>query len=150
MATLSFDTTQPSQVKGLGGYTVDPIFTVGEKIGTYVPPGIMDGIGAYELNSTTVRVYVNHEIGTDQTPGPNLGATLGYKYKLSNGAELGGTRVSYFDVDKRTFQIVDSGLAYNKIINRPVGKQKQGIATISYLFLYFNPLVNTKAISSIN
>ena len=34
--------------------------------------------------------------------------------------------------------------------NRPVGKQKQGIATISYLFLYFNPLVNTKAISSIN
>jgi hypothetical protein len=34
--------------------------------------------------------------------------------------------------------------------NRPVGKQKQGIATISCLFLYFNPLVNTKTISSIN
>jgi len=56
MATLSFDTTQPSQVKGLGGFTVDPIFTVGDKIGTYVPPGILDGIGAYELNSTTVRI----------------------------------------------------------------------------------------------
>ena len=128
MATLSFDTTQPSQVKGLGGWTVDPIFTVGDKIGTYVPPGIMDGIGAYELNSTTVRIYVNHEIGTDQTQGPTLGATLGYKYKLSNGAELGGTRVSYFDVDKRTFQIVDSGLAYNKIINRAGNEVKSSTA----------------------
>ena len=39
---------------------------------------------------------------------------------------------------------------FDKHFNRPVGKQKQGIATISYLFLYFNPLVNTKAISSIN
>jgi hypothetical protein len=55
MTTLSFDTTAPSQVKGLNNWKVDPIFTVGEKIGTYVPPGILDGIGAYELNSTTVR-----------------------------------------------------------------------------------------------
>ena len=123
MATLSFDTTQPAQVKGLGGYTVDPIFTVGDKIGTYVPPGIMDGIGAYELNSTTVRIYVNHEIGTDAA-----GATIGYKYKLSNNAELAGTRVSYFDVDKRTFQIVDSGLAYNKIINRAGNEVKSSTA----------------------
>ena len=123
MATLSFDTTQPSQVKGLGGYTVDPIFTVGDKIGTYVPPGILDGIGAYELNSTTVRIYANHEIGTDAT-----GATIGYKYKLSNNAELAGTRVSYFDVDKRTFQIVDSGLAYNKIINRAGNEVKSSTA----------------------
>ena len=125
MATLSFDTTAPSQVKGLNNWKVDPIFTVGEKIGTYVPPGILDGIGAYELNSTTVRIYANHEIGTVSSTDLNV---IGYKYKLSNGAELGGTRVSYFDVDKRTFQIVDSGLAYNKIINRAGNEVKSSTA----------------------
>ena len=106
--TTTFDTTQPSQLTGLAGYTVDPIFTVGDKIGTYVPPGILDGIGAFSLNDTTVRLYVNHE----------LAPTVGYRYNLASGAQLTGARVSYFDVDKRTFQIVDSGLAYNKIINR--------------------------------
>ncbi|NUN65071.1 hypothetical protein HCU40_09965 [Pseudanabaena biceps] len=108
MATLSFDTAQPAQTIGLGGYTIDPLFTVGDKIGTYVPPGILDGIGATSLNDTTVRLYVNHELGN----------TAAYKYTLANGTQLSGARVSYFDVDKRTFQIVDSGLAFNTIVNR--------------------------------
>lgn len=108
MATFSFDTAQPSLVKGLQGYTLDPIFTVGDKIGTYVPPGILDGIGAFSLNDTTVRLYVTHELAN----------TVGYKYTLKNGTQLPGARVSYFDVDKRTFQITDSGLAYDTIINR--------------------------------
>ena len=108
MATLSFDTTQPAQLQGLGGYTVDPIFTVGDKIGDYVPAGILDGIGAYSLNDTTVRLLVVNEVGS----------TDGYKYSLANGTQLSGARVNYFDVDKRTFQIVDAGLAHNTIINR--------------------------------
>jgi hypothetical protein len=103
-----FDTTQPSQVKGLNGYTVDPIFTVGDKIGDYVPPGILDGIGAYSLNDTTVRLLVVNEIA----------ATDGYKYTLKNGTQLPGARINYFDVDKRTLQIVDAGLAFDTIINR--------------------------------
>ncbi|MDB9310047.1 DUF839 domain-containing protein [Aphanizomenon sp. CS-733/32] len=105
---ISFDTTQPSQVKGLNGYTVDPIFTVGDKIGDYVPAGILDGIGAYSLNDTTVRLLVVNEVG----------ATDGYKYTLKNGTQLPGARVNYFDVDKRTLQIVDAGLAHDTIINR--------------------------------
>lgn len=108
MSGLTFDTTAPAQVKGLGGWSVDPLFTVGDKIGTYVPPGILDGIGAFSLNETTVRLFANHEVAN----------SLGYKYSLSSGAQLTGARVSYFDVDKRTFQIVGSGLGYNKIINR--------------------------------
>ncbi len=108
MAALSFDTTQPSQVKGLGGYTVDPIFTVGDKIGDYVPAGILDGIGAFSLNDTTVRLYVVNEVAN----------TVGYKYTLANGTQLPGARVNYFDVDKSTFQITNAGLAYDKIINR--------------------------------
>jgi hypothetical protein len=105
---ISFDTTQPSQVKGLNGYVVDPIFTVGDKIGDYVPAGILDGIGAYSLNDTTVRLLVVNEVG----------ATDGYKYTLKNGTQLPGARVNYFDVDKRTLQIVNAGLAHDTIINR--------------------------------
>lgn len=108
MATLSFDTTQPTQVKGLGGYTVDPIFTVGDKIGDYVPAGILDGIGAYALNDTTVRLLVVNEVAS----------TDGYKYSLKNGTQLPGARVNYFDVDKRTLQITGAGLAHDTIINR--------------------------------
>jgi|694.fasta_scaffold31843_3 hypothetical protein len=108
MANTPFDTTQPSQVKGLNGYTVDPIFTVGDKIGNYVAPGILDGIGAYSLNDTTVRLLVVNEVG----------AADGYKYTLKNGTQLPGARVNYFDVDKRTLKIVDAGLAHDTIINR--------------------------------
>ncbi|MEA5583312.1 alkaline phosphatase PhoX [Nodularia harveyana UHCC-0300] len=103
-----FDTTQPAQIKGLEGYTVDPIFTIGETVNGYTPTGIPDGTGAFELNETTVRVLVNSEIGSD----------VGYAYTLENGTSLTGSRISYFDIDKRTLKIVDSGLAYNKIYNR--------------------------------
>jgi secreted PhoX family phosphatase len=119
MASLSFDTTQPSQVKGLSGYTVDPIFTVGDKVGDYVPPGILDGLGAYSLNDTTVRVFANHE----------LGPTVGYKYTLKNGLQLPGTRISYFDIDKRTFQITNSGLAFDTVINRE-GKEVKAVTDL--------------------
>jgi serralysin len=108
MSNLSFDTTQPSQVQGLNGWTLDPLFTVGDKIGTYVPPGILDGLGAYALDDTTVRVLANHELASER----------GYKYTLKNGTQLPGARVSYFDIDKRTFQITNSGLAFNTIVNR--------------------------------
>ena len=119
MATI-FDTIQPSQVKGLGGYTVDPIFTVGDTItgtkgalnsttaGNYTPIGILDGTGAYKLDAKTVRIFVNHEVGN----------TAGYAYTLASGAKLTGTRVSYFDIDIATLKVVDSGLAYDTIYNR--------------------------------
>ncbi|MBD2293307.1 DUF839 domain-containing protein [Anabaena sphaerica FACHB-251] len=103
-----FDTTQPAQVKGLNGYTVDPIFTVGETINGYTPPGILDGTGAFELNETTVRILVNSE----------LSSNVGYEYTLESGASLPGARISYFDIDKSTLKIVDSGLAYDTIYNR--------------------------------
>jgi serralysin len=105
---LSFDTTQPSQVKGLNGYTVDPILTVGDKVGEYAIPGIPDGIGAFALNDTTVRVLVVSELAN----------TVGYKYKLKNGLELPGARANFVDIDKRTLQVTNAGLAYDTIINR--------------------------------
>ena len=103
-----FDTTEPAQLKGLNGYEVDPLFTVGETINDYTPAGVFDGLGAYELDANTVRIVANHE----------LSSSSGYAYKLENGTELTGGRVSYFDVDKTTQKVVNSGLAYDTIIDR--------------------------------
>ena len=102
------DTQQPPQAIGLEGYEVDPIFTVGEQFGDYTPPGILDGLGAFALDENTVRIVANHELAND----------VGYAYTLANGTELTGGRVSFFDLDIETRQLVDAGLAYDTIINR--------------------------------
>ncbi|MGL5942188.1 MAG: esterase-like activity of phytase family protein [Waterburya sp.] len=102
------DTEQPAQMTGLNGYQVDPIFTVGEEINGYTPPGILDGLGAFALDDDTVRILSNHEFSADE----------GYAYTLANGTELTGARVSFFDINKETLELEDSGLAYDKIINR--------------------------------
>ncbi|RMF25731.1 MAG: DUF839 domain-containing protein, partial [Cyanobacteria bacterium J083] len=93
---------------GLNGYEVDPIFTVGEKVGDYAPPGILDGLGAFAYDEDTVRVFANHELPSSQ----------GYTYTLANGTQLTGARVSYFDINKETLQLEEAGLAYDTIINR--------------------------------
>ena len=105
-------TTEPPQmVPADHQYHVHPLFTVGETLtnatGTYTPPGILDGMGAFALNDHTVRVLANHELRSSQ----------GYAYTLANGTDVTGARVSYFDIDKKTHKIVDSGLAYDTIIN---------------------------------
>lgn len=106
---MSFTTNQPAQMTGLEYYQVNPLFTIGETFKGYTPPGILDGIGAFEVGDNgTVRVLVNHELPSNQ----------GYAYTLVNGTSLPGSRVSYFDINPITFQIEDTGLAYNKIINR--------------------------------
>ncbi|MCS7466604.1 choice-of-anchor I family protein [Stieleria sp. ICT_E10.1] len=111
----------PAMATGQGGFQVEPIFTVGETLsattgalnattaGDYVPPGVLDGLGAYELDGSTVRVFATHE----------LLSTRGYDYTVTDGAggslTLEGARISYFDIDKATRQIVDGGLAYDTI-----------------------------------
>ncbi|MGD9356923.1 MAG: DUF839 domain-containing protein, partial [Chromatiales bacterium] len=75
--------------------------------GAYTPPGILDGLGAYELDKHTVRVFANHELTFGD----------GYPYDVSNGQggtfSMTGARISYFDIDKFSKDIVDAGLAYN-------------------------------------
>jgi glycerophosphoryl diester phosphodiesterase len=99
-----------NMAEGVNGWTVsEPLFTVGETINGYTPPGVLDGLGAYKLNKDTVRVFANHELLNFR----------GYDYEVSDGNggtfTLDGARISYFDIDKHSRQIVDSGLAYNKI-----------------------------------
>jgi len=107
---------------GENGYTVsNPLLTIGETLsgttgaynattaGDYTPVGILDGIGAYEFDANTVRIFVNHE----------LLAFRGNAWEVNDGNggtfTLTGARVSYFDIDKATRQIVDGGLAIDEI-----------------------------------
>ncbi len=91
------------------GWRTHTLFTVGETIGSYTPPGILDGMGAYELDANTVRVLVNHELLNFR----------GYAYEQDNGSggtfSMLGARVSYFDIDKATMQVVGAGLAHEKV-----------------------------------
>lgn len=116
------NSTNESMAYGLDGYTVTaPLLTIGETFyytdgdlnpntaGAYTPPGILDGLGAYEVDDDTVRVFANHELTFGD----------GYPYEVSDGNggtfEMTGARVSYFDIDKFSKDIVDAGLAYNVV-----------------------------------
>ncbi len=99
-----------SMADGAPGWAVSrPLFTVGESFDGYFPPGVLDGLGAYLLDEDTVRVFANHELLNFR----------GYEYQVSDG--MGGTfgllgaRVSYFDIDIETLQVVGSNLAYDTI-----------------------------------
>ncbi len=116
--TLDDDTSLPAagttttpMLSGTEGYEATPILTIGEQIGDYVPVGVLDGLGATKIDDETVRVYANHELLNFR----------GNEYEVSDG--MGGTftmtgaRVSYFDIDIATRQIVDGGIAYDTIVD---------------------------------
>jgi hypothetical protein len=91
---------------GENGWTPTTLFTVGENFDGYYPPGILDGLGAYELDEDTVRVLANHELRNQ----------FGYDYTIpGNGISLKGARISYFDIDKASRKIVNAGPAYDTI-----------------------------------
>ncbi len=91
-----------------GGFRVTPIFTVAERIGAYQPPGILDGTAAFRRPDGRVRVFVTHELDSDQ----------GYPFRLANGLALTGSRISYFDIDPATRTIVAAGGAFLRVIDR--------------------------------
>lgn len=119
-ANGGFRSGADAMLSGENGFDVTALITVGEQLegtsgalnsnstGDYKPVGIMDGIGAYELNESTVRIFVNHELANN----------VGQSYQLENNLALTGGRVSFFDVDKISKTIVDGGIAYGKIYDR--------------------------------
>lgn len=110
----------PSMAAGTNGYRTDAILTIGETIGTYTPPGILDGMGAYALDATTVRVFANHELLNFR----------GYEYAVEDGQggtfNLRGSRISYFDIDTATLEITGADIAYDRIYD-PNGVQATGV-----------------------
>ena len=90
------------------GFSVNVILTTGDTCGDYRPPGIMDGMGAWSWNADTVRLFVNHELPPDD----------GYEWTLENGTRLRGSRISYFDIDKKSRSIRTAGNAIRAIRDR--------------------------------
>ena len=112
-----FASNDPPMINADGTWKVRALLTIGDGLPSrdprfadqeYQPPGALDGLGAYQLNQDTVRVLVNHE----------LDGKAGYPYRLDNGTTLTGARISFLDIDRRTLQILDSGIAYRDMYDR--------------------------------
>lgn len=108
-------------IVGENGYTYTGLASVTEKYvssdihnnngGTgYQFVGVMDGMGAFALDSDTVRVVMNHEVGS--FPGPASNWTTG-----DGALTLAGGRISYIDINKNTFKVEDSGIAINSFVD---------------------------------
>lgn len=90
------------------GFTVRPLWTVGERIGDYQPPGVPDGLAVFPWAPGTVRVFMNHELAAD----------AGYPWRLANGTELAGARISYLDLDAATLAVRGAGPAIRAVQDR--------------------------------
>ena len=120
VALTGFASKHPSplsMMNGQGTWEVLSLLTIGDRLPSrdsrftdraYQPVGALDGLGAYRLDKNTVRVLVNHE----------LKGKAGYPYRLDNGTTLTGARISFLDIDRRTLQIRNSGIAYRTIRDR--------------------------------
>lgn len=104
-------------MNGAGTWEVRALLTIGDRLPSrdprfanqeYQPGGALDGLGAYRLNEGTIRVLVNHE----------LDGKAGNPYRLDNGTRLTGARISFLDIDRRNFRILDGGIAYRTIRDR--------------------------------
>ncbi len=110
-------TTEVPMLAGEGGFTVVPLFTVGETLrgttgalnplaaGDYTPVGVPDGIGAFRLDASTVRVLINHELHSaapyavsDEKGGDRIDGGMGDD-RLRGGA--GGDEILGRDGDDR-------------------------------------------------
>ena len=110
---VPFTTSGQAMMTASNGYSYKALYTVGDVLANgYQSVGIFDGIGAYSLNAATVRILVNHELGT----------TAGKAYSVVNGVggsvSLTGARVSFFDIDRATMGIVNAGQGYDRIYDR--------------------------------
>ena len=107
-------TLQGPMMEGKNSAVYTPLVTVGETMtnidggANYQFVGIPDGVGAFELDTNTVRVYINHEFTQ----------SVGGSWDLANGTTVtSGARVSIFDIDKNTRQVTQGGLAIKSVID---------------------------------
>lgn len=107
-ATPAGEVTGMLRATGNGGFHVTSLFTVGESIGGYQPPGVLDGTAAFRQSNGAVRVIFNHELDSDE----------GYPFRLANGLELTGSRLSYLDIDRVTRRIVGAGPVISRMVDR--------------------------------
>ena len=109
-------TDEPPMMTTDLGWNYGALHTIGEELPStdsrypngYTMPGILDGLGALQLDENTIRILANHELSDGN----------GYSYDLGNGTFVRGARVSYFDISRQTGLILGTGLAYNKVYDR--------------------------------
>jgi len=108
MTGVSFAGNQ--MANGTNGFSVsEPLLTIGETRFGYTPVGVLDGLGAFELNADTVRVISNHELLNFRGNAWEVEAAGGGTFSLI------GARLSFFDISKTTYELVDAGLAIERI-----------------------------------
>jgi hypothetical protein len=93
------------------GFSTQVLHTTGESVGDYRPPGVLDGMVAFaakDRDARFVELLVTHE----------LGASEGQRYRLANGTELSGSRITRFLIDRETRQITSARLAYREVRDR--------------------------------
>ena len=93
-----------AMLRGLGGWSVSPLVTIGDEVAGYRPPGVPDGIGAFAVDAETVRVFVNHELWRDAGPSYSIG-----------DLKVVGARISVFDIDRKSRGIRSAGVAYDRV-----------------------------------
>ena len=93
-------------LRGLAGWSAVPLFTVGETVAGHLPPGLLDGIGAFALDESTVRVLVNHELWRNAGP----------PYRIGD-LEVVGARISVFDIDRASRAVRAAGIAYDRVVD---------------------------------
>ena len=117
-----FEPTMLKDVAGGPNLQVSSLLTNGEFVNglkpgdsVYTPPGIFDGLGAFDNKDGTYTVLANSE----------LGATAGLPY-LVDGVALTGARISKFIIDKdidndasNGYQsaVIAGGIAYTSIVD---------------------------------
>ena len=91
------------------GFSSQVLLTTGEAIGSYRPPGVLDGMVAFAAREAgSVDLFVTHE----------LEASEGRSYRLANGTELNGSRITRFGLDRQKRQITSARLAYREVRDR--------------------------------
>jgi len=91
------------------GFSSRVLHATGEAVGGYRPPGVLDGMVAFAARDTSsVDLFVTHELAAGQ----------GASYRLANGTELTGSRITRFRLDPRTGGITAARLAYGQVRDR--------------------------------
>jgi len=91
------------------GFTVRVLFNTGEPATGYTAPGIIDGMVPFAgTEPGMLTVLVTHELPADAGPA----------YRLANGTELTGARITRFELDRKDGRIRSARLAYREIRDR--------------------------------
>ncbi len=106
-------------LRGTGVWQTRVITTIGEptpsstsQSGEHWMPGFPDGMAVLSSRDGVVRILLNHELP------PHVGLTYPLLDRGGRSFPMRGARISYVDIRIDDMVVVDSGIAYDTIINR--------------------------------